>query len=88
MQNPTQPRFVTHTDFPEERPNEVYIGDTVTGEFRPVNAFVAGDAPAGIRDREILAGEIVARMNEHRAYLPELWCLDRKCFVYADGSPA
>jgi hypothetical protein len=89
MQNPTQPRFVTHTGrFPAEYPNDVWVGDTVTGEFRPLYAFVAGDAPAGIGDRETLAGEIVARMNEHRAYLPELWCLDRNCFVYADGTPA
>lgn len=84
-----EPRFVTHTGrFPAEYPNDVWIGDTVTGEFRPLYAFIIGDGPAKIRDRETLAGEIVARMNEHRDSLPELWDHDRGAFVYENGETA
>ena len=84
-----EPRFVTRTGrFPAEEPTDVWIGDTVTGEFRPLYAFTAGDAPAEIRDRETLAAEIVARMNEHRDNLPELWDHDRGAFVYENGETA
>ena len=84
-----EPRFVTNTGrFPSDDPIDVWIGDTVTGEFRPLYAFTPGDAPAEISDRETLAAEIVARMNQHRDSLPEYWDHDRSAFVYENGEPA
>jgi len=80
---------VTQTSsFRPRIPGDVWIGDTVTGEFRPLYAFIVGDAPAEILEREKLAGEIVARMNEHRDSLPEYWDHDRGAFVYENGKTA
>lgn len=68
---------------------DICVGDTLTGEYRTLNVYIPGATPPACSDtREHLAAAIVHRLNANRSYLPELWSIDRKCFVYADGSPA
>ena len=78
------PRFETRTIS-----GEICIGDTVTGEYRTLDTFLHGDAPADTADAETLAAEIVRNMHRlDRDGLPGNYWVRRRAFVYDDGSLA
>ena len=85
----TEPRFVTETVmFAGDATPDVYVGDTIVGEYRLVADLIPGDAPDEIRDRETLAREMVERLNKHRDSLPDSYAFELFSFVYEDGTTA